>query len=1006
MLKHLLCFFLMLGSMTAFGQSGFTVSGTVKDTDGSELPGVSVIVKGTTHGTSTDFNGEFSLSNVKENETLVFSFIGMKPQEFLVGNQTSFEVTLDADVSSLEEVVVIGYGTSKSKDLTAPIASVDNKELKSMAVASPVSAIQGKVAGVNIVSNGAPGEGPSMQIRGIGSVNGNNPLYVVDGMQVTDINWVNPNDIESMSILKDASASAIYGMRASGGVVIITTKSGHKNEKMRFSYDGFYGTQQVTQRLEMANSAQYADFMRASNNPDLISHVDASMERYGSTPDGNPLMSTDWYNELIKAAPIQSHNISLNGGNEKSTYAIGLGYFNQGGIVNEGQGDYERISLKTNFKQTVSESFTFGLNMTLTTEDKMLDDNRAFFQAYVNSPLYPAFDETLGDDQAYPRKFANPHNIGYDTYYTNPLGVAYYHGNNRQQSVRVLPNLFAELKPFKSDKISFRSSISMDYRNERGSYYTPEYRIGNTIQPINTLTKVQHWTYNMNWDNYATYEDTFGKHNVKVMVGTSTIEENWRSNSLTAQGVQDPNYIHTGDESTITGSDGGERFRMFGYFTRASYNYDGRYLITGMIRRDGSSKYQEKWGTFPSVGLGWVASEENFFKDWNQSTIDHLKFRASFGELGNAQGSANNGFASIANGGLGQSGIFGGATLVPGMIQDGIYSFLTWERTREINIGFETKAFDYRLNMEADYFNRQTLDMVIMPPQPNGLKPTMQNAGNMTNSGIELALNWSDQVGDFSYSVGGNLTKLSNEVTYLGGAPYIQTGSAEFPQMLKPGEAAFSFYGWEVDGVYQNQQEIDDCPIAQENGLKPGDFRYKDLNGDGVIDEDDRTNLGAPNPDYYYGFNFNLGYKGISLSANFMGAQGGSVFNRKRADINKHARNNIDANMANNLWTGEGTSNTYPSAEGMFNTWNNGRLNSFFIEDASFFRLQNIRLTYALPSSVMESLKMTGASVYVNVDRPYTWFNTNGFTPEVPGGIDEQTYPIPAVFSLGVNLSF
>ncbi|WP_053405462.1 TonB-dependent receptor [Persicobacter sp. CCB-QB2] len=1005
MTKKLFLFFMMLGSFSAFAQDAFEVSGVVKGDDGEGLPGVSVIIKGTTHGVSTDFDGAFTLSGVSAENTLVFSFIGMKPQEFVVGNQTFFEVDLQQDVENLEEVVVIGYGTSKSKDLTAPIANVDNKDLNSMSVSSATEAIQGKVAGVNIVSSGAPGESPQMQIRGIGSLNQSDVLYVVDGMQLFDIAWLNPNDIETMSILKDASASAIYGMRAAGGVVIITTKTGAKNEKMRVSYDGYYGVQKVTQRLEMANSAQYADFIRSSNNSDLIKPIDAAMERYGSV-DGNPAISTDWYDELIKSAPIQNHNISIMGGTEKSTYNVSLGYFSQGGIMNEGQGNYERFSLKTNFSHTVSEAFNFGLNMTMTTEDRMTDDDRAFFQAYIGSPMYPAYDYSLPDSEAYPKKFANPHNLGFDTYYTNPLGVAYYHSNNRTQNFRVLPNLYAEFRPFKTDKLTFRSSLSMDYINSRGSNFTPDYQIGNTVQPINSLTKNQYWTYNMVWDNFATYEEAFGNHNLKVMVGSSTIEENTRFLSLTAQGVKDPNYIHTGDESTLTGFDGGERYRMLGLFTRVSYNYDDRYLVTGMIRRDASSKYQEKWGTFPSLGLGWVVSEEEFFKSWNQSTLDHFKLRASYGDLGNAQGVANTGFAAILNGGLGQSGLFGGSLIMPGMIQQGTYSHLSWERTREFNIGFESKLFDYRLNFEADYFNRQTLDMIIMPPLSNGLEPTLQNAGDMKNTGLELALNWSDQIGDFSYSLGGNFTKINNMVTSLGGAPYIQAGTEEFPQMLMPGEAAYSFYGWEVAGVYQNQQEIDDCPIAQANNLKPGDFRYVDRNGDGVIDESDRTILGDPNPDFYYGFNFNVAYKNISLSANFMGSHGGTILNRKRADINKHAGNNIDANLANNLWTGEGSTNAYPSAEGMFNTWNNGRLNSFYLEDASFFRLQNIRLTYNLPSSVMENLKMTGASVYLNVDRPYTWFNTNGFTPEVPGGVDEQTYPIPAVFSLGASLTF
>ncbi|GJM63143.1 SusC/RagA family TonB-linked outer membrane protein [Persicobacter diffluens] len=1006
MIKKLLLFFMILGSMAAQAQNTFSVSGVVMGEDGETLPGVSVIVKGTSRGVSTGFDGTFKLNDVVAENTLIFSFIGMKPQEYLVGNQTHFEVSLMNDVESLEEVVIVGYGVSKSKDLTAPIASVGTEELKSMSNASAVASIQGKVAGVNIVNNGAPGEAPKVNIRGAASINDDaQPLYVVDGMFVDNINFVNPADIETMTVLKDASASAIYGVKAANGVILITTKSGTKNQKMSVSYDGYYGVQEVTQRLQMANSAQYAGFMRASGDPDLIGHVDNAIAMYGGA-NGVPSVSTDWYNELIKSAPIQNHSVSLNGGTDKSSYSFGLSYFDQGGIMDYGQGNYERLSLRTRVDTDVSDHLKIGFNMMLSTEKKNLDENMAWFQAYTNNPMYPVMDADLDDSRAYPVKFANAQDLGYNTYYNNPAAVAYYQSDNSQNTVRVLPNIFAELKPFAGEDITFRTSLNLDYRREQGRYFTPEYQVGDNLQQINTLKKDHIYNTNMIWDNTATWLKNYGNHNITVLAGFSVREENWRILTATAQGVADPNYINTGDESTRTATDNGTRYRGLSGFSRVSYNYADRYLVSATMRADGSSKYQDKWGYFPSVGLGWVVSEEQFFQNLNQSTIDFFKIRSSYGLLGNDNGPSNNGFASINNGGLNESGVFGPGNMLPGMIQNGVYSYLTWEMTEEFNIGFDTKLLDYRLNVEGDYFIRNTRDMIIRPTPPNGLQPTLQNAGTMQNRGIELAINWSDKIGDFHYSIGGNATYIKNQMTDLNGAPYIQEGSAEYPQMLMPGESIYAFYGYKIEGIYQNQAEIDDCPIAQANNLKPGDFKYQDVNDDGVIDEKDRQILGDPNPDWVYGLNLNVGYKGWSLSAAFMGSQGATIFNRKRADINKHPRNNIDANLANNFWTGEGSTNAYPSAEGMFNTWNNGRLNDFFLEDASFFRLQNVRISYSLPQSVLEKLKMTNATIFVNADRPYTWFNTNGFTPEVYQGVDQSVYPIPAVFSLGANLTF
>lgn len=1005
MIRKFLFMFLCLGQVL-LAQETVTITGNVFDDAGFELPGASVVIKGTTTGASTNLDGFFEISGVSSSDVLVVSFIGLQNKEVTVGNEINFRIVLESDASDLEEVVVIGYGSSKSKDLTSPIATINSEELTSMSTSSAMGAVQGKVAGVTVVNSGVPGEGPSVSIRGVGSIQNSSPLYVVDGMFLDDINFLNPNDIETMSILKDASAAAIYGVRAANGVVLITTKGGGKNREMQVTYDGYYGVQTVTQRLEMANASQYANFMANSGDADLQAFAQGYVNRYGGTLE-NPTVSTDWYDELIKSsAAIQNHSLSLSGGTEKSAYAFSLGYFSQDGIM-DATGGYDRFNLRGKVDYEVSSKLKIGFSTILTREETMIDDSEAWFQAYVNNPMYPVYDNTSNDPESFPINFANPHNVNGDTYYTNPYARAYYHGDNKSDVTRFMPNIYAELKPFDGKDITFRSAMNMDFRYGASTLYTPEYNVGQTIQQNNQLIKTTNWNYDYVWDNTATMRNSWGGHNLTSMVGFSVREENYRWLQGTAQNVTNKDYLTSAaDPSTTRAFDGGERFRGMSAFARFSYDYEHKYLLSVTMRADGSSKYQEKWGYFPSIGAGWVVSQEDFAQGFSNAKIDFLKVRASWGMLGNDRVPSNDGFSSISNGGIDDSGVYNGG-LVPGMTNNTVFSNLAWEVVHETNVGIDSKFFDYRLAFEADYYNRDTKNMVINTVLPMGNGSVLRNAGSVRNSGLEVMVNWSDKIGnDFHYSIGGNLTTINNKVLDLGGEPYIQTGSAEFPQRSIVGESLFSFYGWKTDGVYQTQAEVDLDPIAVANGLKPGDFRYVDLNGDGKIDDNDRTLIGDPYPDFTYGINLGVGYKGFSLSATFQGVSGASMLNRKRADISKHSANNIDANLANSVWTGAGSTNSTPSAEGMFSTWNTGRLNDFFIEDASYFRIQNVRLSYDLPRLFVERLGIGATQVYLNADRPYTSFSSNGFTPEVPGGIDQTVYPIPAIFSVGARINF
>ncbi|BDD00662.1 TonB-dependent receptor [Persicobacter psychrovividus] len=1016
MRKHLLLImFIMMGNLAAFAQD-LSISGIVRDTDGSGLPGASVLVKGTTHGVSTDMDGKFTLDGLSKDNTIVFSFIGMESQEAVVGNRSNFDIQLKAQVNNLQEVVVVGYGQAKSKDLTSPIATIKSDELTKVHSTSPMGSIQGKVPGVTVVNSGAPGAGASVHIRGVGSIGNSSPLYVVDGMFYDDINFLNPNDIESMSILKDASAAAIYGVKAANGVVLITTKGGVKNTKMKVVYDGYYGVQTVTQRLKMANTAQYSSIMRASGNADLAGLVDKSMAYYGA--NGNlPSVDTDWYGELLKdSAPIQSHNLTLSGGTEKSTYSFGVSYFDQDGIMNA-TGNYNRLSFRTKMDYQLTKALKVGTNFMFTDENSQHDNDGAWFQAFINAPIYPVMDGKLTDAESFPLKFATPHFFGkdangqpidgYDTYYTNPMLMAAYTGDNKNEAYRFMPSFFAELKPFQSKDITFRSAINMDYRYGRGRTYTPSYVNGKSIQEKNHLTKYDQWNANYVWDNTATWGLNFGDNDLTVMAGFSVRQNNYRRAWANVDDVKNPDYINSGDKTSSTADDAGSRFRGVSAFSRISYALKDRYLVSATMRADGSSKYQQTWGYFPSIGLGWVMSDENFMAGLKNHGVDFLKLRASWGQLGNDNVAANDGFAKVSHGGLGDSGVFGGTNMIPGMVNQTNYTDLNWEKVEETNVGIDSKFLDYRLNIEADYFRRDTKDLAFSNTLPNGKGSLLRNSGTVRNSGIELNVNWNDKIGDdFSYSIGGNLSKLHNEVISLGDQPNYYTGSPEFPQLTEVGTPLFSFYGYKKLGVYQNQAEIDGDPIAKANGLQPGDFKYEDKDGDGQLTPDDRQLIGNYQPDYTYGINLSMTYKSWTLGATFQGVQGVDLFNRRRADINKHPRNNMDAAVANGLWTGEGSTNAYPSAAGLFKPWNTQKFSTFFIEDGSYFRVQNIRLAYNLPKSLLSKLQISSAQLYLNADRPFTSFKSNGFTPEVPGGIDSGVYPVSSVFSLGANVTF
>ncbi|RIA08684.1 TonB-linked SusC/RagA family outer membrane protein [Flavobacteriaceae bacterium MAR_2010_72] len=981
-----------------------TVKGVVTSADdGLPLPGANVIILGTSRGTSTDFDGNYSIS-VNAGEVLEFSSLGFRTTTVTVSNQTTINVALETDIASLDEIVIIGYGEMKSKDLTSSITTIKAEELAAVPSGSAMQAMQGKVAGLQVVSNGSPGQGPTVRVRGIGSYLGgaSNPLYVVDGMFFDDIDFLNTADITSISVLKDASASAIYGVRAANGVVLIETKSGRYNKKAEITYDGYSGYQIAQNVLKVANAEQFTTLALESGSAPDAQFILNAMQRYGrSRVNPNvPNVNTDWYDEIIRPGFIQNHSINVTGGAENVSYSVGANYFAQEGILNM-KNEYERFNLRSKIEFKANEWLKLGANTVLSNATRYDGENSAWRLAYYAVPIMPVYDPNLSDDpNVFPTNYANAQDLGYRGG-QNPFPLLDL-SENRTKIRNVLANFFAEVSLI-PNKLTFKTAYNHNFSSSESRNVDLPYFIGNNFKRDDaTLRKTFSNTSNQIWDNTLTFTDTFGKHNLTVLAGTSFRDESFQSLGATAL-----NFPLSGEESyyidqaqTIVEEsvgDGGVREYGLSYFGRVSYNYDGRYLLYGTFRADGVRKYIEKWGYFPVIGAGWVISEESFMKD--NGIIDFLKLRGSWGKLGNDKvpsqsGALTNTVVTTALGDVLFSGVTTGSD----------FSALRWELTEETNVGLSAQLFDNKLSIEADYFIRDTKDAVIPVERPLIPGVTFKNVGEIRNSGLEVALSWNKRVSDdFSYNLGFNFASLKNEVLDLSNETgFLDAGSAEFRQRSIVGETLFAFFGREVAGVYQNDAEIQADPIAVANNLVPGDFKYRDLNGDGVINDDDRTTIGSFLPTYTFGFNLGFNYKNFDFAVTGSGLGGNKILNRKRLEVIFTSDTNWDRDFAINRWHGEGTTNSYPSSAAVRKGWNQ-RLNDYYTEDGDYVRIQNITLGYTInKDGNMKDLPTF--RIYLTAEKPLTLFKYNGFNPEVSNGIDNQTYPIPAVYTVGVNI--
>ena len=999
--------FLSLIGLAAIGCWLFAASltGYVVDEQGEPLIGAAVKVVNSTAGTITDFDGQFVLPDVSAGATVEVSYMGYLPQQLKASE--GMRVVLMEDVQRLEDVVVVGYGAAKIKDLTSPIEVVKGEELTAIPTSSPMSALQGKVSGVNIINSGTPGSGPTVQIRGIGSFSNNTPLFVVDGMFYDNINFLNSADIEDMSIMKDASAAAIYGVRAANGVVIITTKRGKQNQRPDVTYDGYVGVQTVANLVEMCSSDQYAEMLLEVSKRSYTRMFNNAIKMYGGTYDSETGtfhldQNTNWYKELLRPAVITNHSLSINGGGEKATYGVAMSYLYQNGIMNT-TNDYNRMNIRGNVEYKPFTWLTVGFNGIFVQSNQRFPNNAAWQQAYNMPGIFPVFDPSTED--LYTKGYASPMTLQLTNNFYNPVATADFY-DSRNKTNQVMAAVFAQFNIL-PNKLNIRTSYNYDYTGMEATTFIPEYYISNTQKnETSNLTKTMTTFNNWIWDNTITYSDQWGKHGFKAMLGLSLREERYRNLWAVAQSVPDGKdsyqYISLGNtEGRVTGDDG-SRYRGFSYFGRLNYNYDERYMVMFTLRRDGSSKYNEKWGTFPSVGAAWVISNEEFLK--GVEGINYLKLRASWGLLGNDKIGASYGTQSSA---VARS-VFGTNTALSGYVNETNFSWLSWEVVNETNVGVNFAFLGNRLTGDIDWYYRLTQNAVVSPMLPMQETSIAGNWGEILNMGVDLNLNWEHKVGkDWTYFIGGNVSWLRNRVMSLrDGVNIIKGGKT----VQKVGEKMNSYYGFKVVGVYQTDEECATDPIAVANGLVPGDFKYEDVNGDHVIDESDKQILGSYVPDWTYGINVGFRYKGLDLTVVFSGKAGGQIWNRKRALRYASNTYNFDIDQYTKRWHGEGTSNTDPSAAGLMKSWNIGdsQNSSYFVESGDYFRIQNITLGYTFTNVGAGAYKMPSIRLSLSADKPFTTFSAHSMTPEVsdPEGWDTEVYPLTATWSFAVQLKF
>lgn len=1006
-LRSLCMMVFLFCSVLAYGQEISVTGKVTSGSDGSALPGASVLIKGTTTGVPTDVDGNYTISVPSRESVLVFSMIGMTAQEITVGSQTVLNVALQEDARSLNEVVVVGYGTQRKLDVTGSVVQIKGSEIAKQPSMNAVSGLQGKVAGVQISNSGKPGEAPQIRIRGVGTAYGSaNPLYVVDGVWFDDISFLNSADIESMNILKDASSQSIYGVRAANGVVLITTKKG-KSGKPVIDYNGFVGYQKVTNQIKMANANEYATMV---NELSAINGKSAVLDpsQYGE--------GTDWYHQILRNAFVTNHQISISGGSEKSNYNFSLGYLNQDGIVEKN--NFKRYTARMQNDFQVLKNLKIGYTATGSFSKSKDEAGGIFRQLYTAGPVVPVYyaDGTYGDPTDY--------NLGDGNNYNPQVTIDFYNQNTKKTLLNA--NAYAELIILKG--LTFKTSLGGRYAQDETRSYTPQYVA--TFKQRNTTSRLEfvrpqtrYWIF----ENTLTYTKDIGNHSFTALLGQSAQRDQFYKSTASALNVpysrEGDLYLTLGNADGRSVTDEGDLGTYASYFGRVNYSFNDRYLINASLRADGSSKFYQggnAWGYFPSVGAGWVISNESFMK--SQHIFDNLKLRGSWGKIGNASVPSNLSTLTVATGGN-LAAIFGGQVNTGASINSIIPPTTFWERGVGTDIGIEASVLNNRLSLELDYYIKKTemaiFDIPVLTSIGTASGRIVGNQATFQNKGFEAAITWKDNINDdFSYSIGANAGLNNNKVlSVTSGANPIYDGgvgltSGALATRTKVGDPIGSFYGYIVDGIFQTQDEI--SKSAQPNA-KPGDFKYRDISGsngtpDGTISSLDRQVIGNPNPKITYGINTSFNYKMIDLTLDFQGVAKVDIYN---ANLGwRYGNENFTKDFYDNRWHGQGTSNTYPSAN--IGGGSNYLPNTFFVQNGSYFRVRNAQIGFTFPAAFNEKLKISKLRLYANAQNPLNFFKYKGLSPEVranenkptQAGIDANVYPLSATYNFGINVTF
>ena len=990
---------MLLFAITSMAQNKITSSGVVTDKTGETVIGASVRVKGQeSKGSITDINGKYQIVDVASNATLIFSYIGMREQEIAVNGRSTINVKMEEDSQLIDEVVVVGYGSAKKRDLTGSIVTVKADEIASKPSTNPLASIQGKVAGVQVVNTGRAGQDPEIRVRGTNSINGFKPLYVVDGLFTDNINYLNTADIESMEILKDPSSLAIFGGRGANGVIIITTKRA-KIGKTMVNINSSVGWKVIYDRVGVTNAEEF----KMLYNEQLISQ---GSDPYDYTQwTGN----TDWQNEIFQTGFLTNNNVSITGATDKSKFYLGLGYVMEEGSIKTEKLNKFTVNLNSEYSVTDFLRFGFQLNGVRA----KYPDAKGVDGALKAAPIAPTHDlesgliHTLPDFQR--------------AQVWNPLIETELRGaHNKSENYRVAGNVFGEIDILKN--LTFKATFSMDYASSQGRSYSPLIYVYNPdveggkerLTERESVNQSKSTSLAAQSDYVLTYLGQFGNHGLTLTAGLTTNYN--ESSSLSGGRSQLAGYgILVGDDpdrwwlSTIddvsTATNGGsqsDRFTM-SYLFRALYNYKNRYLLNASFRRDGSSVFYKTgntWDNFYSFGAGWVMTEEKFMQ--NQNVINFLKLKGSWGVLGSQNtGSSYPAYATIVSSG---SAVFGDNIIAGKGPNKLISPTLGWERNYSWEVGFDMHMFNDRLQLSPVYYNKTTKDMLTSIPGIAGTVPGLQNVGEIRNRGFELSASWNDKIGeDWRYGLGANLSTIDNKVLSLVNKDYnIISG----PSRVSEGYPIGYFYGYKVEGVYQNEDDIRFSPINSVGSVTPGDLKFADVDGNGKITDNDRTMIGNPTPDFTYGFNVNLGWKNLDLTVDMMGVYGNEIY--RNWGSSSYAQLNYRTEQLNR-WHGEGTSNWEPLLDPSHKI--NQEASTYFIEDGSFFRIRNIELGYNFDKRLLNRIKVQSLRLYTNVQNPKTWSRNGGYTPEVGGsaisfGIDGGGYPMPTVYTIGFNLTF